>query len=78
LGLGFLVGVVRMRVGFVFLVVHLRRHHLDNEPNLWLKIWLDSRLEYEAAEAQIDFLAFLVLKLGPKDPKSLGTWLSNF
>jgi len=42
------------------------------------QIWLYSRLEYEASEAYIDFLAFLVPKLGPKDPKSLRTWLSNF
>jgi len=30
---------------------------------MWLNIWLDSGLEYEALEAQIDFLAFLVRKL---------------
>jgi len=40
------------------------------------QIWLYSRLEYEVLEAYIDFLAFLVPKLGPKDPKSLRTWLS--
>jgi len=45
------VGVVRKRVGLALLVVLIRRHHPDNEPKLWLKIWLYSRLEYEAVEA---------------------------
>ena len=47
---GFSVGVVRKRVGLAFLVL-LWRHHPDNGPKLWLKIWLYSRLEYEAVEA---------------------------
>jgi len=32
----------------------------SNEPILWLKVLLDSRLEYESLEPLIDFLAFLV------------------
>jgi len=39
---------------------------------------LYSRLEYEALEPQIDFLAFLVAKLEPENPKSLKIWLSYF
>jgi len=38
-------------VGFAFLVVSLWRHHIHRGPKFWLKIWLYSRLEYEALEA---------------------------
>ena len=31
-----------------FLIVSLWRHRLHKEPKFWLKVWLDSRLEYEA------------------------------
>jgi len=58
---GFSVGGVRKTVVLAF-VFSLLRHHLHKGPKFWLKVWLDSRLEYEALEAQIDFLAFLVLK----------------
>ena len=34
----------------LFLVIILWRHHPDNEPKLWLKVWLYSRLWYEASE----------------------------
>jgi len=39
-------------LGYVllFLVIILWRHHPDNEPKLWLKVWLYSRLWYEASE----------------------------
>jgi len=30
---------------------------------LWLKVFLDSRLQYESLEGLMDFLAFLVQKL---------------
>jgi len=30
---------------------------------LWLKVFLDSRLQYESSEGLMDFLAFLVQKL---------------
>jgi len=33
------------------------------EPILWLKIVLDSRLQYEILEGLMDFLAFLVQML---------------
>ena len=45
-----------------FLIVSLWRHRLHKGSKFWLKISLDSRLEYEALEALIDFLAFLVPK----------------
>jgi len=38
----------------------------SNEPILWLKVFLDSRLEYESLEPLIDFLAFLIQKLCQK------------
>ena len=34
-----------------FLIVSLWRHRLHKGPKFWLKVWLDSRLEYEALEA---------------------------
>ena len=34
-----------------FLVILLWLHRPDNEPKLWLKLWLYSGLEYEALEA---------------------------
>jgi len=49
----------------------------NNEPKLWLKVWLDSRLEYESLEPLMDFLAFLVLKLWPEDPNLMRYMLSN-
>ena len=49
----------------------------NNEPKLWLKVWLDSRLEYESLEPLKDFLAFLVLKLWPEDPNLMRYMLSN-
>jgi len=33
------------------------------EPILWLRVFLDSRLQYESLEGLMDFLAFLVQKL---------------
>jgi len=45
-----------------FKIFSLWRHRLHKGPKFWLKVWLDSRLEYEALEALIDFLAFLVPK----------------
>jgi len=36
------------------------------EPILWLKVLLDSRLQYEFLEGLMDFLAFLVQKLWQK------------
>ena len=36
---------------WLFLVVSLRRQHLHKGPKFWLKVWLYSRLEYEAVEA---------------------------
>jgi len=34
-----------------------------NEPISWLKVFLDSKLQYEPLEGLMDFLAFLVQKL---------------
>ena len=72
-------GGCRQREGrFCFsLVFLLWRHLTDNEPKLWLKLWLDSRLEYESLEPLMDFLAFLVPKLWPEDPNLLRNMLSN-
>jgi len=33
------------------------------EPILWLKVFLDSKLQYVSLEGLMDFLAFLVQKL---------------
>jgi len=33
------------------------------EPILWLKVFLDSRLQYESTEGSMDFIAFLVQTL---------------
>jgi len=33
------------------------------EPISWLKVFFDSRLQYESSEGLLDFLAFLVQKL---------------
>jgi len=41
-------GVVKKGQVLLFLVILLWRHHLDNAPKYWLKVWLYSRLEYEA------------------------------
>ena len=76
LGSGFSVGGVRKRA--FFKNVLLWCHHPDNGPNLWFKIWLHSRLEYESLEPLMDFLRYLVPKLGPKDAELLGSCLSNF
>ena len=43
----------------------------SNGRILWLKVLLDPGLEYEFLEPLIDFLAFLVPKLGQKDPNIL-------
>jgi len=69
-GFGVFGGGVWKRVVLTFLFVSLWRHRLNKGPTFWLKVWLYSRLEYEALEALIDFLAFLVHKKEPKDPKS--------
>jgi len=45
---------------------------------MWLKVWLNARLEYEAIKPWIDFLAFLRVTSLPDDPKSLRHMLSNF
>ena len=42
-----------------------------NAQILWLKVLLDPGREYEFLEPLIDFLAFLVPKLGQKDPNTL-------
>ena len=39
------------RYVLLFLIVLLWRHHSKKGPDLWLKIWLYSRLEYETVEA---------------------------
>jgi len=39
------------------------------EPISWLKVFLDSRLQYESLEGLMDFLAFLVQKLWHKNQK---------
>jgi len=43
----------------------------SNALILWLKVLLDPGLEYEFSEPLIDFLAFLVPKLGQKEPNTL-------
>jgi len=39
---------------------------------LWLKFFLDSRLQYESLEGLMDFLTFLVQKLWQNKQKYLG------
>jgi len=43
----------------------------SNARLLWLKVLLDPGVEYEFLGPLIDFLAFLVPKLGQKDPNTL-------
>jgi len=38
----------------------------SHAPIFWLAVFLDSRREYTFLEPLIEFLAFLVQKLGPK------------
>jgi len=50
-----------MFFGYLYDVI-IRCH----EPIFWLAVFLDSRLEYACLEPLIEFLAFLVQKLGQK------------
>jgi len=43
----------------------------SNARILWLKVLFDPGVEYEFLEPLIDFLPFLVPKLGQKDPNTL-------
>jgi len=61
-------GVVRKRVGFDYFGYYFMSSIPGQRAEIVGQSWSYSRLEYEAAEAWIDFLAFLVPKLGPKDP----------
>jgi len=44
----------------------------SNKPILWLKVFLDSRLEYESLEPLIEFLAFMIQKLRQKNSNISG------
>jgi len=74
---GFFGGCRQKEGRFCFFFILLWRHHPNNEPKLWLKVWY-FRQEYEALEPYIDFLTFLVPKLGPEDPNSPGNMPSDF
>jgi len=43
----------------------------SNARILWFKVLINSGVEYEFFESLIDFLAFLVPKLGQKEPNPL-------
>jgi len=81
-GLGFSVDVVRVRVCFAFFGFSFMTSSLRQWSEIVARIFLDSRLQYESLEPWIEFLAFLVPKLWPKDPKScrnsLGQWFSKW
>jgi len=47
-------------------------------PILWLAVFLDSRAEYAFLEPLIEFLAFLVQKLGQKTANWYGVFLNIF
>jgi len=51
LGTWFSVGGVRKGYVWLFSAASLWRQHLHKGPKFWLKVWLYSRLEYEALEA---------------------------
>jgi len=46
-------------------------NRISNAQILWLKVLLNPGLKYELLEPLIDFLAFLVPKLGQKEPNAL-------
>jgi len=48
------------------------------EPILWLKVFLDSRLQYEFSEGLMDFLAFLVQTLWQNKQKLIREISGNY
>jgi len=58
--LGFLVNDVMIGVSFAILMTYRQ----SNEPISWLKVLLDSRLEYGCLEPLVEILAFLAEMIG--------------
>jgi len=67
LGWGFLVDDVM--IGVRFAVILMTSSANPNELILWLKVVMNSRLQYESLETLIKFLAFLLPKFWPKKSK---------
>ena len=75
MGLGFWVHGIM--IGVCFVVILMTSSSDSNEPILWLKAFLDSRLEYESLVPLIEFPAFLVQKLCQKKSKYFRNFLAD-